>query len=110
MARTAVGPNNLKAQIWALDGDNQWTDPLEFRGGGSHGFSVLFEGTFTGTPVVQVRRPATAGIAAGAWVSVDIAAFTADTPEGASGLWHGSCDLRAGFLTLSGSAIVTLQA
>lgn len=110
MARTAIGPNNDTCQVWQVDGNDQWTDPVKILGRGLSGFAVLVEGTFTGTPALQARRPATNGITAGAWVAVDGPTFTANTPVAAIGQWYGSVELRLGFATLSaGSAIVTLQ-
>lgn len=109
MAKTAVGPNNDTCQVWSLDGNDQWTDPLKILGRGRSDFAVLVEGSFTGTPVLQARRPATTGIAAGAWVAVDGPTFAANTPIAAIGQWVGSIELRLGFSTLSGTAICTLQ-
>lgn len=108
MTRSAVGPNNENIQVWQLDGNDQWTDPIEFRGLMSKEFSVLVEGAYTGQALVQIRRYHDGS--AGSWQTIDPDAFTPDISDGFWGKFTGSFDLRAGFTTLSsGTPIITIS-
>lgn len=99
-------------QAWTLDGNDQWTDPLTFVGFAQEGrrqsAALIVEGSFTGTPVVQARRPAFQGQAAGAWVPSSLSVMVADTPDTYFIKVAGQIEVRAGFATLSGSSTLTL--
>lgn len=108
MTRTVV-TSNENVQRWALTADNEWTDHLQFRGLVRHAFSASFEGSFTGTPIVQIRDYADSDGSTGTWVAVATTTLTANTANGVLGIFGGSFDMRAGFTTLSGTPTVTVK-
>lgn len=93
---------------WQLDGNDQWTDELEFaghfRGAFLNSFTVTVEGTFTGQPVIQIKPEG-----GSSWVTADDTTFTPDEAGVFNGEIAGKFSLRAGFVTLTGTAIVTVQ-
>lgn len=104
--------NNEYVQSWTMDGADQWTDPMIFVGFAQEGrrqsAALIVEGSFNGTPVVQTRRPAVPGQAAGAWVTSSLSVMVADTPDTYFIKVAGQIEVRAGFVTLSGSSTLTL--